>query len=109
LISHRELLTSHIDITVITHQYVIMRTTIALDDDLAEKLQDIAHKRRESFRQVVNETLRRGLSTQLPRPARSQTYQADTFDSPFRSGIDPVRLNQLVDELEVERDSGRHR
>jgi hypothetical protein len=86
-----------------------MRTTIALDDDLAKKLQDIAHKRRESFRQVVNETLRRGLSTQLPRPSRSEPFRTDTFDSPFRPGIDPLRLNQLVDELEVERDSGRHR
>lgn len=82
-----------------------MRTTIALDDDLAEKLQDIAHKRRVSFRKVVNETLRRGLSTQVPRPSRTEPFKADTFDSPFRAGVDPLRLNQLVDELEVQ-DSG---
>lgn len=86
-----------------------MRTTIALDDDLAEKLQDIAHKRRESFRKVVNETLRRGLSAPVPRSSRMEPFRTDTFDSPFRPGVDPLRLNQLVDDLEVERDSGRHR
>jgi hypothetical protein len=86
-----------------------MRTTIALDDDIAEKLQDIAHKRRESFRQVVNETLRRGLSAQVPRPARTKLFKADTFESPFRAGVDPLRLNQLVDDLEVQRDSGSDR
>jgi hypothetical protein len=84
------------------HQYVIMRTTIALDDDLAEKLQDIAHKRRESFRKVVNETLRRGLSAQAPRPLRREPFRTDVFESSFRTGIDPLRLNQLVDDLEVE-------
>jgi hypothetical protein len=86
-----------------------VRTTIALDDDLAEKIQDIAHKRRESFRKIVNETLRRGLSTQEPSAARSDPFRTDVFDSPFRPGIDPLRLNQLVDELELERGSVRDR
>jgi len=86
-----------------------MRTTIVIDDDLAEKLQDAAHKRRESFRTVVNETLRRGLSAQAPRPARKQPFRADTFSSAFRTGVDPLRLNQLVDDLEVQRGSGSRR
>jgi hypothetical protein len=86
-----------------------MRTTIALDDDLAEKLQAIAHKRKESFRKIVNETLRRGLSAPAPRSTRVTPYRADTFRSAFRPGLDPQRLNQLVDDLEIERDSGRHR
>jgi hypothetical protein len=79
-----------------------VRTTIALDDDLADKLQAIAHKRRESFRKVVNETLRRGLSAQAPRPDRTRPFKADTFESPLRAGVDPLRLNQLADELEVQ-------
>ena len=85
-----------------------MRTTIALDDDLAEKLQDIAHKRRESFRQVVNETLRRGLSGPEPRSTRSEPFRTETFESAFRPGVDPLRLNQLLDDLEVE-DGARRR
>jgi hypothetical protein len=86
-----------------------MRTTIVLDDDLTEKLQAIAHKRRESFKTIVNETLRRGLSTPEARASRAKPFRADTFDSPFRAGVDPQRLNQLVDELEVEGGRGRHR
>ena len=87
----------------------LVRTTIALDDDLAEKLQDIAHKRRESFRKVVNETLRRGLSAQSPRDVRREPVRTDTFASAFRSGVDPLRLNQLVDDLEVDGVSGSRR
>lgn len=86
-----------------------MRTTIALDDDIAEKLQAIAQKRRESFRKVVNETLRRGLSGQTPRASEAEPFKTDTFESPFRAGVDPLRLNQLADELAVERESSRHR
>jgi hypothetical protein len=80
-----------------------MRTTIALDDDLFEKLQNLANKRRLSLRAVVNETLRRGLSTQEPRRPRAAHVHIDTFDSAFRAGVDPLRLNQLADDLEVER------
>lgn len=79
-----------------------MRTTIAIDDDLADKLQEIAHKRRESFKQVVNDTLRRGLSAPSPRGSRRELFRTQTFDSPFRAGVDPMRLNQLTDDLEVQ-------
>ncbi len=93
-------------LTSFTHDISMswVRTTIALDDDLAEKLQNLAHKRRSSFRKVVNEVLRRGLSGQAPRRTPVHEVQVDTFDSPFRAGVDPLRLNQLVDDLEVERD-----
>jgi len=79
-----------------------MRTTIALDDDVAEKLKDLAIKRKESFRSVVNETLRRGLSAQQPLPERGGGFRPDTFESPFRAGVDPLRLNQLADDLALD-------
>lgn len=80
-----------------------MRTTIALDDDLAEKLRQMAHKRRVSFRRIVEEVLRRGLSGQEPTRPSNPAYKVETFESPYRAGVDPQRLNQLVDDLEVER------
>lgn len=80
-----------------------MRTTIAIDDDLFEKLKEAAVKRREPFTRVVNETLRRGLLAQRPRNARRAAYRVKPFDSAFRPGVDVLRLNQLVDELEVRR------
>jgi hypothetical protein len=79
------------------------RTTIVLDDDLDEKLRVLAHKRKESFRAVVNETLRRGLSKQEQRKQRKQRFRVTPFASAFRPGVDALRLNQLVDELEARR------
>ncbi|HXT96687.1 MAG TPA: CopG family transcriptional regulator [Polyangia bacterium] len=86
-----------------------MRTTIALDDDLATKLQDMAHRRRVSFRQIVDEVLRKGLSGQERPRASKSTYRTETFDSGFRPGVDPQRLNQLLDDLEADRFGGRRR
>jgi hypothetical protein len=78
-----------------------MRTTVAIDDDLFEKLRETASKRRVPFTRLVNEVLRRGLSGQKPATATPASYCVDTFDSAFRPGVDPVHLNKLLDELEV--------
>jgi predicted transcriptional regulator len=80
-----------------------VRTTVAIDDDLFEKLRDLAARRRQPFTRIVNETLRRGLAAPRARSTRRERFRADTFDSSFRPGVDPLRLNQLVDELEVRR------
>jgi hypothetical protein len=80
-----------------------VRTTVAIDDDVLEKLKETAAKRREPFTKVVNETLRRGLAAQRPRQPKRTRFQVDAFASAFRPGVDPLRLNQLVDELEVRR------
>ena len=80
-----------------------MRTTVAIDDDLFEKLREAAAKRRQPFTRIVNETLRRGLSGQGRRATRATPFRVEPFESAFRPGVDPVRLNQLVDELEVRR------
>jgi hypothetical protein len=77
-----------------------MRTTLTLDDDLALKLKELARRRRTSFKETVNTVLRRGLATPAGRPGRP--FRTDTFRSPFRPGVDPLRLNQLADDLEAE-------
>jgi Ribbon-helix-helix protein, copG family len=78
-----------------------VRTTLTLDDDLADKLQQLAKQRRVPFRRVLNEMLRRGLSGQVERQ-RPAPFRIETFRSAFRTGVDPVKLNQLIDDLEVE-------
>lgn len=80
-----------------------MRTTLTLDDDVAAKLRDLAHRRRVSFKEVVNSVLRRGLVAQERRAAAVPPFAVDVFRSPFRPGVDPFRLNQLNDELEARR------
>jgi predicted transcriptional regulator len=79
-----------------------VRTTLTLDDELARRLKQLARREGRSFKDVVNEALRRGLAAQnVAEPA--ERYRVETFRSGFRAGVDPLRLNQLVDELESAR------
>jgi hypothetical protein len=78
-----------------------MRTTLTLDPDLAKKLKDLAHRRGQSFKQTLNEVVRRGLASQ-PGQARAKRYELTPHHGGFRPGIDRGKLNQLVDQLEVE-------
>ena len=80
-----------------------MRTTLTLDDDLATKLRALAHRRRVSFKEVVNSVLRRGLVAQESRSRSSPPFRVEAFRSAFRPGVDPLKLNQLSDELEARR------
>ena len=77
-----------------------MRTTLTLDDDIAHSLKERARLLNKPFKQVVNDTLRRGMS-----PAVGETralYRVRPLRSGFAAGVDPEKLNQLNDELEVE-------
>jgi hypothetical protein len=75
-----------------------MRTTVTLDPDVAEKLKRLAHARRTSFKETLNDALRRGLSG----PSASgvgKPFRVRAQASGFRPGVDHQRLNQLVDQL----------
>jgi hypothetical protein len=86
-----------------------MRTTLTLDDDVAARLRDLAHRRRLPFKEVVNSVLRRGLATQERRAESGRPFRVEVFRSSFRPGVDPVKLNQLSDELEARRFAGVER
>jgi hypothetical protein len=83
-----------------------VRTTLTLDDDIAAKLRELAHRRRAPFRDVVNDVLRRGLTAQESRARDSRPFRVTVFRSRFRPGVDPLKLNQLSDELEMRRFAG---
>lgn len=77
-----------------------MRTTLTLEADLAKKLKELAHRRGQSFKQTLNEVVRRGLASKTSRDA--SPYTVTPHRGGFRPGIDPGKLNQLVDQLDVE-------
>ncbi len=83
-----------------------MRITLTIDDDLADALERRAKRLGVSFDQVINETLRCGLAAQEAedRPV----FRVRPFRSGFRPGIDPLKLNQLNDELEVQAFLAKH-
>jgi hypothetical protein len=78
-----------------------MRTTVTLDADVAAKLKELAHRRRASFKETLNEVIRRGLSAQMGTREPAERYVVEAHAGGFRPGIDPNKLNQLLDELEV--------
>ena len=78
-----------------------MRTTVTLEPDLAARLKEYAHRRRTSFKAVLNTLLRRGLTAQEPRASRRR-FAVEPHSGGFKPGIDPARLNQLADQLETE-------
>ncbi len=79
-----------------------MRTTLTLDDDLAAQLRQIAQRSGESFKEVINSTLRRGLSHGAKPAPRLTRFRVQPKACGFRPGVDVTKLNQLADELEME-------
>jgi hypothetical protein len=78
-----------------------VRTTVTLDRDVAEGLEREMRRSRRGLKATINEALRRGLrlGTRAPRPPRFEVRPQALGAKP---GIDPDRMNQLVDELDAQ-------
>ena len=79
-----------------------MRTTLTLEDDLASKLKELARSTDRKFKEVVNDAIRKGLSLGEPPPADQERFVVRAKACGFRSGVDPTKLNQLHDDLEMD-------
>ena len=77
-----------------------MRTTLTLEPDVAERVEAQVRQTGRSMKSVVNEALRYGLSARQ----RDETTPFEVEAKPLglRPGFDPNRMNQLLDELQVE-------
>ncbi len=81
-----------------------MRTTITLEEDVAKLIRKETRRTGSTFKDVVNRAIREALTTGSSRPvARAVKFRVKPKACGFRPGIDPLKLNQLLDELEVER------
>jgi len=78
-----------------------VRTTLTLDDDVAEFLREQARLLDKPFKQVVNDTIRRGMTPLADSTGRAP-FEVVPNPSALVPGIDPLKLNQLNDELEEE-------
>ena len=78
-----------------------VRTTLTLDPDVVQRLKGRVAAGNASFKQVVNDTLRRGLAAE-PKPKPKKPFRVIPIPGGFKPGIDPHKLNQLLDQLEVE-------
>ena len=78
---------------------------MSLDDDVADSLKELSRLLNKPFKQVVNDTLRRGLSPRIMEETRAE-YRVIPNQSGLVPGVDPLKLNQLNDQLETEGFSG---
>ena len=76
-----------------------MRTTLTIDDALAEALKKKAHETGKPFKQIVNETLLNGLNSSEQREAKP--YRQNTMKmGQVSAGINLDKALDLADELE---------
>ena len=74
-----------------------MRTTLTVDDELLQTLKAEALRRKRPFKEIVNETLRRGIAgANAPR----EPYQMPSFDLGHPPKMDLDRGLRLVDVIE---------
>jgi hypothetical protein len=75
-----------------------MRTTVTLDPDVQTLLKNAMRKADKSFKQVLNDGLRAGLSMR-PAPKASSAWEPMTFDMGVPL-VDLTKANALAGELE---------
>ena len=74
-----------------------MRTTLTLDDDVAERLQSQARDSGQSFKSAVNQMLRLALNVRTePNTARVLVWR----ETPLRTGIEFESTSELLDRLD---------
>ena len=77
-----------------------MRTTLTLESDVAQRIRNIMAEKKLTLKRVVNDALRAGLSTR--KKERVMPFRVKPHAFGFKPGIDPDKLNQLLDQLEAE-------
>ena len=78
-----------------------MRTTLTLEQDVEKLLQQEMRRTHRSMKAVLNDALRVGLGAR-GKSRRTPQFKVDPHPFGFKPGVDVNRLNQLVDDLEVE-------
>jgi hypothetical protein len=77
-----------------------MRTTLTLDDDVAAKLKTESQRAGRSFREIVNETLRRGLESRRA-TARRRAFNVTTRDlGDLKPGLSVDNIAELIEHVE---------
>lgn len=92
---------AHLDAPFDAHQDANVRTTVTLDPRLLAGIREVAHRKGLSFKAALHEIVERGL-TSPGRSERAARFVVKPHRGGFRVGVDPQRLNQLVDELGVD-------
>lgn len=77
-----------------------MRSTLSLDPDVAQLLQEAMARLKKPYKTVVNDALRRGLSTLETQ--KCTPFKVEAYAMGWDATLDPAGFNRLIDELAVE-------
>lgn len=73
-----------------------MKTTITLDTEVEQRLREAMQRQGKSLKEILDEALRRGLGLS------QQQFEVKSRPLRLRPGLDPARLSDMADDLEVE-------
>ena len=77
-----------------------MRTTLTLDDDVAANLKTESRRAGRPFREIVNETLRRGLASRRV-TARREAFKVTVRDlGNLKPGLSLDNIAELIEQVE---------
>ncbi len=77
-----------------------MRTTLTLDDDVAAKLKTKSQRAGRPFREIVNETLRRGLESRRA-TAQRRAFKVTARDlGKLKPGLSLDNIAELIEHVE---------
>jgi hypothetical protein len=77
-----------------------MRTTITLDEDVLAKLKAEMRKSGASFKEVVNNAIRKGLLTSPAQKPKHRPVKFNTRPLGLRPGLNYDSTSELLDQIE---------
>ena len=83
-------------------EMAVTTTTIELDRDVADFLAVECKHRGKTLVEVANEKLRESMLIEGKHEDRRDPVKLKTFKGGFAPGVDPTRLNQLYDQMEID-------
>ena len=78
-----------------------MRTTLTLDEDVAQRTKNLAAKLNLPFKVVLNETLRKGLD-QAEESQKRREYRTNPHKMGLREGLSIDNVQELLSQTEGE-------
>ena len=83
------------------HNFFV-RTTFTPAPDIADRIRDLAKKSKRSLNSVLNDLVRSALNGEEVREAARPPYVVETFRLRLRPGLDPVKMSQILADLDGE-------
>ena len=80
---------------------VYMRTTLTLDEDVAQRTKKLAVELKKPFKVVLNEALRKGLD-QVEKPQKCRKYLTNPHEMGLREGLSIDNVQELLAQVEGE-------